>query len=683
MWASPPATPGSIPVSTGDGGWVWQNPLPHGERLYGSFADADTGWAVGAHGTVLKTIDGGESWEPQQSSLGQDFGLSAVAAGDGETAWAVGDEGTVLRTLDGGQTWTSRGKGASAHLSAVQVVDAKTAWAGGLAVDGRGGTVIKTVNGGDSWANLFNGGITVVDISARDAQTAWVSDLLSLERTVDGGASWATVTPIPGALVDYVSAVDASLAWAVTFLPTGPGSRMTPAPGIGAVYKTADGGLTWTPQLKEDGRVYGKVAILDGRTAWVMHGAELLKTSDGGRSWVSQLSTTWGVANVAAVAPDTVYVFGSRGGLLRSSDGGLGWTGTGGVGEFELSEVATVSAQIAWAVGRTVYPEAFHAVVLRTTDGGTSWAAKREGLPGYSEISISVLDGLAAWVVDRYSGRVFRTEDGGASWRGVTQLRPTGYTGPRPLRGIKGFDRNKAWAFGHGSLWETNDGGLNWAERSTLPYGLVQVAAVNEQVIWAVTESGNILLTEDGGTSWTLRGKGARIADTGSVSITAVDGQTAWALADSPGDFAILKTENGGASWSGQLNRPKYPSQVLAVDRQTLWVVGQRGSIVKSVDGGVSWREERSGTANGLAGIGAVDGQTAWAVGEWGTILKTTTGGRSPAPPVAAAPPATTAAPTASAPEPATSDPAVTSNDGGNPTGTNTSGDDDLNDRER
>ena len=35
-------------VSTGDGGWVWQNPLPQGNAMTDiDFADANDGWAVG------------------------------------------------------------------------------------------------------------------------------------------------------------------------------------------------------------------------------------------------------------------------------------------------------------------------------------------------------------------------------------------------------------------------------------------------------------------------------------------------------------------------------------------------------------------------------------------------------------------------------------------------------------
>ena len=42
--------------------WVWQNPLPQGSTLYAvSFTDANTGTATGDNGTIVWTIEGGNS----------------------------------------------------------------------------------------------------------------------------------------------------------------------------------------------------------------------------------------------------------------------------------------------------------------------------------------------------------------------------------------------------------------------------------------------------------------------------------------------------------------------------------------------------------------------------------------------------------------------------------------------
>ena len=44
--------------------YVWTNPKPQGNNLNGTFfIDSLKGWCVGNVGTVLKTTDGGYSWE--------------------------------------------------------------------------------------------------------------------------------------------------------------------------------------------------------------------------------------------------------------------------------------------------------------------------------------------------------------------------------------------------------------------------------------------------------------------------------------------------------------------------------------------------------------------------------------------------------------------------------------------
>src|SRR5688500_6642726 len=76
--------------------WVWQNPLPQGNTLLAvSFVDAETGTAVGSHGTILRTNDGGATWRRQTS--GTTMMLNAVHFTDAMTGTVVGDQATILR----------------------------------------------------------------------------------------------------------------------------------------------------------------------------------------------------------------------------------------------------------------------------------------------------------------------------------------------------------------------------------------------------------------------------------------------------------------------------------------------------------------------------------------------------------------------------------------------------------
>ena len=87
--------------------WVWQNPLPQGNTLYGVyFTDANTGTATGDNWTIVRTTDGGDSWSIQSS--GTTNTLYGVSFTDADYGTAVGSSGTIVRTTDGGNTWSSQ-----------------------------------------------------------------------------------------------------------------------------------------------------------------------------------------------------------------------------------------------------------------------------------------------------------------------------------------------------------------------------------------------------------------------------------------------------------------------------------------------------------------------------------------------------------------------------------------------
>lgn len=113
------------------------------------------------------------------------------------------------------------------------------------------------------------------------------------------------------------------------------------------------------------------------------------------------------------------------------------------------------------------------------------------------------------------------------------------------------------------------------------------------------------------------------------TSVYAVDASTAWVVASKG---TIIKTSDGGSSWKLQRTGTEVLTSVCAVNASTAWAVGYGGVILKTSDGGDTWLPQGPGTGN-LYSVSAVDANTAWAVGdEYGTyfntyILKTVDGG--------------------------------------------------------
>lgn len=106
------------------------------------FATHERGWAVGGEGVIIKTVDGGRTWQPQVSGVGED--LYDVRFFNESEGWAVGRGGALLHTRDGGHKWVDTERVTTHALERIHMVG-RRAWAVGF-----GGTIValKTSGGG-------------------------------------------------------------------------------------------------------------------------------------------------------------------------------------------------------------------------------------------------------------------------------------------------------------------------------------------------------------------------------------------------------------------------------------------------------------------------------------------------------------------------------------------------------
>jgi len=103
-------------LSTDDGGKIWKIQFKDEDYILKaiSFCDSLHGWSVGEYGYIYHTKDGGATWKKQAGyfgisertgeAVGEAY-LFSVKAVDPQTAWAVGIDGTVIKTLNGGKSW--------------------------------------------------------------------------------------------------------------------------------------------------------------------------------------------------------------------------------------------------------------------------------------------------------------------------------------------------------------------------------------------------------------------------------------------------------------------------------------------------------------------------------------------------------------------------------------------------
>ena len=74
--------------------------------------------AVGAGGTILKTIDGGANWILQTEPSGKNL-RSVYFPQDAVTGYAVGEGGTILKTTDGGTNWVLQSEPSGKNLKSI------------------------------------------------------------------------------------------------------------------------------------------------------------------------------------------------------------------------------------------------------------------------------------------------------------------------------------------------------------------------------------------------------------------------------------------------------------------------------------------------------------------------------------------------------------------------------------
>lgn len=231
-------TPMGYIVGVGDGGlqiytgtdldsWSVAAGAPDG--LNAVCAVSETLIAVGAVASEAQvSVDGGATWSQYaHGTLSVLYGVSRGHAADDSVAVAVGAAGTMLRTIDAGLNWT-----ALAVLAPTKILYAVTRCTGAMVAVGEDGTVLRSVDNGATWAAVA-AGITATMRSV----TAWGLTVVAVGsevwRSADAGAIWEKVYDPTGTL------------YAVTSSPAG---RWTACGSGGLIVQSRDDGVTWTPQ---------------------------------------------------------------------------------------------------------------------------------------------------------------------------------------------------------------------------------------------------------------------------------------------------------------------------------------------------------------------------------------------------------------------------------------------------
>lgn len=221
--------------------------------------------------------------------------------------------------------------------------------------------------------------------------------------------------------------------------------------------------------------------------------------------------------------------------------------------------------------------------------------------------------GRTLCVVGSY-GKVLRSEDGGATW--AIQSTPT----TAHLQKLVAWDKNTLMAIGdNATVIITSDAGKTWKTVKTPTYerGDVLLTAFLEPGgrAWIAGNMGMALLSDDKGATWSMVHPQEDISWNG---IAVTKGQNVWLVGESG---KVQHSRDNGKTWA-KISVPTDVSlNAIAFSDDTNGVmVGLSGTILTTSNGGKSWQPSSSGIQTHLYAL-IWDGKTYSAVGDAGMIV--------------------------------------------------------------
>lgn len=274
------------------------------------FIDPMVGWAVNSNGQIIKTTDGGDTWEQQ---FQDNIYLRCISFASPLKGWA----GTLTAgkrlysTADGGQNWQLIDNIlpalAPSAICGLSVVNESVVYGSGTNYPDRPPRMVKTVDGGATWTawDMSEYATLLIDNYFINENCGWVvggkadrsitnpsrnSVIPVVLYTEDGGKTW----------VNRVADISSSFplgewGWKIQFLNEKVGFVSLENFNQGAILKTTDGGKAWTRiRINDDqGNVNLEgVGFVDENLGWVggwgsadFKGGFSSETNDGGENW--------------------------------------------------------------------------------------------------------------------------------------------------------------------------------------------------------------------------------------------------------------------------------------------------------------------------------------------------------------------------------------------------------------
>jgi photosystem II stability/assembly factor-like uncharacterized protein len=198
------------------------------------FTNPVIGYCVGDSGTVIKTIDSGNTWQSLSANTFND--LYSVKFLNSDTGWIAGRNGTIKKTTDGGMSWINQSFNSKDQRSVYFInkdtgfVIAFSPYATHFNYLGSDSTIMETTDGGNTWFQNYSYNQGIGSIYFNQAGTGFAGSNDTIMISTDKGANWSKIG------VHYTGPIIA-----FNF----PSSNVGYALSLNSLLKTTDGGVSW------------------------------------------------------------------------------------------------------------------------------------------------------------------------------------------------------------------------------------------------------------------------------------------------------------------------------------------------------------------------------------------------------------------------------------------------------
>lgn len=533
-------------------------------------------------GTMYRSTDGGVNWSEVAGMAGMDVHELEFAANG--TAYAGTIDG-VWKSTDDGATWTNLPLGIGLNDQVFEITldpsDANVIWVGVAdALGNQTKNILRSGDGGATWVDRTPPGAAGTSgrgVALDPTDSTKVFAVFgggfgggSAWRSNDTGATWTNITgSLPNAPINDVSVSGGKLRVCGGLLFGSQFFGLFESANDGASWTALHDG-TWPSTVINDIEVDpANPAILYVASA----GSGVFRSVDGGATWAFGIGGTAGLSsNEVSVSPGggiPIFVASSSNAVWRSTDGVTFAPSSGGIGALNIEGVAVNPLDANELAG------AFQGLndggVYTSTDGGTTWTL--EALPGtrFNDASfgpdgklVAISDGpttIAPEGLWRRSGTIWSSigPDQGPLFESELFSLDFGVGDPN-LIVTGGSDFGVAGS--EITLWTTTDGGTNWTKTFEgapnkdvrdvrfLTDGTNSTAVAAFSDFGTQPQSGGVMRTVDGGSTWQSSGTGLSSTAQGyGLGLSPANPATLYFADREFGAGGLFKSTDGGASW--------------------------------------------------------------------------------------------------------------------------------------